>query len=144
MHNLPPSLFSSCVGAVIMPKAALWALYLASASIPSHAQSGFTVRGNKRPDTHRHHQTNRYFPSCTNVWGVCLTLCLHRAGAEAPTRHQMPFLFPCPVGQQTCEQKWAGDSFMVQLPPNEMLGRRGRLQPVVPMFIVYVLKEYFR
>lgn len=57
-----------------------------------------------------------------------------------PTLPRMPLLFPCPTG----EQKRAGDSFTVQLPPNKMLGRRGGWQPVVPMFIVYLLKEYFR
>lgn len=70
-------------------------------------------------------------------------------GLELPTLSQMLFLFLCPgmevgVGAAACAQKRAGNSFTVQLPPNEMLGRRGGLQPVVPMFIVYLLKEYFR
>ena len=46
--------------------------------------------------------------------------------------------------EQASAQEGAGDSFMVQLPPDELLGRRGGLQPVVSVFMVYLLKEYFR
>lgn len=63
-----------------------------------------------------------------------------RAGLGRALRRGGPFRAR---GGADVRTQRAGDSFTVQLLPKKMLGRSRGLQPVVPLLIVYLWKEYF-